>query len=362
MSESIGTTCVQGGYRPGDGEPRQLPIYQSTTWKFDTSEHMGPPVRPRGGRVLLHAPAESHQRRRGGQDRRARGRARRPCSRRRGKLRTSSPCSTSRGAGDHVVASSAIYGGTYNLLAHTMRRMGLECTFVAPDCTDEELEAAFRPNTKAVFGETIANPALAVLDLSRFAAAAHAHGRAAHRGQHVPHAGELPPHRMGCRHRDAFTTKYLDGHGVSVGGAIVDSGRFDWTAHADKFPRPHHAGRKLPWRGVHGALRAGRGVHHEGDGAAHARFRGHSVAAERVLREPGAGEPASAHGAAQQERFWRCRALGRASEGGVGALSGLAGGYAARIGAHVPACRSERRGELRRGRWARGGRDVHGQP
>ena len=161
MSESISTTCVQGGYRPGDGEPRQIPIYQSTTWKYDTSEHMGRLfdleeagyfytrlANPTNDFVAAKI-AELE----GGT----------------AAMLTSSGQAANffavfniAGAGDHVVASSAIYGGTYNLLAVTMKRMGLECTFVSPDCTDEELEAAFRPNTKAVFGETVANPALSV--------------------------------------------------------------------------------------------------------------------------------------------------------------------------------------------------------
>ena len=135
-----------------------------------------------------------------------------------------------------MVASSAIYGGTYNLLAHTMRRMGLECTFVAPDCTDEELEAAFRPNTKAVFGETIANPALAVLDIERFAAAAHAHGVPLIVDNTFPTPVNCRPIEWGANIVTHSTTKYMDGHGAAVGGAIVDAGTFDWNAHADKFP------------------------------------------------------------------------------------------------------------------------------
>ena len=138
--------------------------------------------------------------------------------------------------GDHIVAQKTIYGGTYNLLAHTMRRMGLECTFVAPDCTDEELEAAFRPNTKAVFGETIANPALAVLDIERFAAAAHAHGVPLIVDNTFPTPVNCRPIEWGANIVTHSTTKYMDGHGAAVGGAIVDAGTFDWNAHADKFP------------------------------------------------------------------------------------------------------------------------------
>ena len=140
------------------------------------------------------------------------------------------------GAGDHVVASSAIYGGTYNLIAHTMRRMGVESTFVAPDCTDEELEAAFRPNTKAVFGETIANPALDVLDIERFAAAAHAHGVPLIVDNTFPTPIMCRPIEWGADIVTHSTTKYMDGHGAAVGGAIVDSGAFDWDANAERFP------------------------------------------------------------------------------------------------------------------------------
>ena len=139
-------------------------------------------------------------------------------------------------AGEHIVAQRTLYGGTYNLLAVTMKRMGLECTFVSPDCTDEELEAAFRPNTKAVFGETIANPALAVLDIERFAAAAHAHGVPLIVDNTFPTPVNCRPIEWGADIVTHSTTKYMDGHGASVGGAIVDSGKFDWTAHADKFP------------------------------------------------------------------------------------------------------------------------------
>ena len=235
MSESISTTCVQGGYRPGDGEPRQIPIYQSTTWKYDTSEHMGRLfdleeagyfytrlANPTNDFVAAKI-AELE----GGT----------------AAMLTSSGQAANffavfniAGAGDHVVASSAIYGGTYNLLAVTMKRMGLECTFVSPDCTDEELEAAFRPNTKAVFGETIANPALAVLDIERFAAAAHAHGVPLIVDNTFPTPVNCRPIEWGADIVTHSTTKYMDGHGASVGGAIVDSGKFDWTAHADKFP------------------------------------------------------------------------------------------------------------------------------
>ena len=153
------------------------------------------------------------------------------------------------GQGDHVVASSAIYGGTYNLLCHTMARMGLECTFVSPDCSDDELEAAFRPNTKAVFGETIANPALNVLDIERFANAAHAHGVPLIVDNTFPTPVNCRPFEWGADIVTHSTTKYMDGHGAGVGGCIVDSGKFDWNAHADKFP-----GLTTPDESYHGVV------------------------------------------------------------------------------------------------------------
>ena len=248
MSESISTTCVQGGYRPGDGEPRQIPIYQSTTWKYDTSEHMGRLFDleeagyfyTRLANPTNDAVAAKIAELEGG------------CA----AMLTSSGQAANffavfniAGAGDHVVASSAIYGGTYNLLAHTMGRMGLECTFVDPHCTDEELEAAFRPNTKCVFGETIANPALSVLDIERFAAAAHAHGVPLVVDNTFPTPVLCRPIEWGADIVTHSTTKYMDGHGASVGGVIVDSGKFDWNAHADKFP-----GLTTPDESYHGVV------------------------------------------------------------------------------------------------------------
>ena len=248
MSERIGTTCVQGGWRPGDGEPRQVPIYQNTTWKYDTSEHMGRLFDldesgyfyTRLANPTNDAVAAKIAELEGG------------CA----AMLTSSGQAANffavfniAGAGDHVVASSAIYGGTYNLLAHTMGRMGLECTFVDPHCTDEELKAAFRPNTKCVFGETIANPALAVLDIERFAAAAHAHGVPLIVDNTFPTPVLCRPIEWGADIVTHSTTKYMDGHGASVGGVIVDAGRFDWNAHADKFP-----GLTTPDESYHGVV------------------------------------------------------------------------------------------------------------
>ena len=248
MSERIGTTCVQGGWRPGDGEPRQVPIYQNTTWKYDTSEHMGRLFDleesgyfyTRLANPTNDAVAAKIAELEGG------------CA---AMLISSGQAANFfavfniAGAGDHVVASSAIYGGTYNLLAHTMKRMGLECTFVDPHCTDEELKAAFRPNTKCVFGETIANPALAVLDIERFAAAAHGHGVPLIVDNTFPTPVLCRPIEWGADIVTHSTTKYMDGHGASVGGVIVDAGRFNWNAHADKFP-----GLTTPDESYHGVV------------------------------------------------------------------------------------------------------------
>ncbi|WP_307974685.1 O-acetylhomoserine aminocarboxypropyltransferase/cysteine synthase [uncultured Parolsenella sp.] len=232
---SIDTTCVQGGYRPGNGEPRQVPIIQSTTFKYDTSEQMGRLFDleetgyfyTRLQNPTNDAVAAKIAELEGGTA---------------GMLTSSGQAANFFAlfniceAGSHIVASSAIYGGTYNLIAHTMAKMGIESTFVSPTCTDEELEAAFRPNTRAVFGETIANPALAVLDIERFAAAAHARNVPLIVDNTFPTPVNCRPIEWGADIVTHSTTKYMDGHGAGVGGAIVDSGKFDWMAHADLFP------------------------------------------------------------------------------------------------------------------------------
>ena len=250
MPQSLDTICVQGGYRPGDGEPRQLPIYQSTTWKYDTSEHMGRLFDLEEAGYFytrLQNPTNDAV-------------AAKICELEGGTaaMLTSSGQAANFfalfnivSAGDHIVSSSAIYGGTYNLICHTMARMGIESTFVAPDCTEEELEAAFRPNTRAVFGETIANPALAVLDIERFARAAHAHGVPLIVDNTFPTPVNCRPIQWGADIVTHSTTKYMDGHGAAVGGAIVDSGNFDWMAHADKFP-----GLTTPDESYHGVVYA----------------------------------------------------------------------------------------------------------
>lgn len=236
MSEKrIETKCVQGGYTPGNGEPRQIPIIQSTTYKYNTSEDMG---------KLFDLEAEGYFYTRL-QNPTNDMVAKKICELESGSaaMLTSSGQAASfyavfniANCGDHVVASSMIYGGTYNLFAVTMKKMGIDFTFVEPDCSDEELEAAFKPNTKLVFGETIANPALTVFDIERFANAAHAHGVPLIVDNTFATPINCRPFEWGADIVTHSTTKYMDGHGAGVGGCIVDSGRFDWMAHADKFP------------------------------------------------------------------------------------------------------------------------------
>ena len=232
---NIETKCVQSGYRPMNGEPREVPIYQSTTFKYDTSADMAKLFdleasgyfytrlqNPTNDLVAAKIAAME-----GGTA---------------GMLTSSGQAANFfaifniANAGDHIISSSSIYGGTFNLFNVTMRKMGIEFTFVSPDCTEEELEAAFRPNTKAVFGESIANPALTVIDFEKFASAAHAHGVPFIVDNTFPTPVNCRPFEFGVDIITHSTTKYMDGHGSAVGGAIVDSGRFDWMAHADKFP------------------------------------------------------------------------------------------------------------------------------
>ena len=246
----IGTKCIHAGYTPKNGEPRQIPIIQSTTFKYDTSEDMGK-------LFDLEAPGYFYSRLQNPTNDYV---AARICALEGGSaaMLTSSGQSANFFAlfnicnnGDHVVCSSAIYGGTYNLFNVTMRKMGVDFTFVPPDCSDEELEGAFRSNTKAVFGETIANPSLAVLDIERFSNAAHAHGVPLIVDNTFPTPINCRPFEWGCDIVTHATTKYMDGHGSGIGGAIVDSGKFDWLAHADKFP-----GLTTPDESYHGIVYA----------------------------------------------------------------------------------------------------------
>ena len=232
---NIETKCVQGGYTPKNGEPRQIPIVQSTTFKYDTSEDMGKLFDLEASGYFytrLQNPTNDFV-------------AAKICELEGGTaaMLTSSGQAASffsvfnlASAGDHVVSSSTIYGGTYNLFAVTMKRMGIEFTFVSPDCTDEELRAAFRPNTKAVFGETIANPALSVLDIERFARIAHENGVPLIVDNTFATPVNCRPIEWGADIVIHSTTKYMDGHGAAVGGCIVDSGKFDWTKYPEKFP------------------------------------------------------------------------------------------------------------------------------
>ena len=231
----IETKCVQGGYTPGNGEPRQIPIVQSTTFKYATSEDMGK-------LFDLEASGYFYSRL---QNPTCDSVAAKICALEGGSaaMLTSSGQAASffsifniAGNGDHIVSSSSIYGGTYNLFAVTMKRMGIEFTFVDPDCTEEELQKAFRPNTKALFGETIATPALTVLDIEKFAKVAHKNGVPLIIDNTFATPVNCRPFEFGADIVIHSTTKYMDGHGAAVGGCIVDSGKFDWMAHADKYP------------------------------------------------------------------------------------------------------------------------------
>lgn len=234
-SYNIETKCIQSGYEPGNGEARVLPIYQSTTFKYASSEHMGK-------LFDLEASGYFYTRLANPTNDAVAGKI---CDLEGGvaAMLTSSGQAASfyaimniAEAGDHIVCASSLYGGTYNLFAHTIRKMGVEATFVDPYCTQEELDAAFRDNTKAVFGETIANPALVVLDLEKFADAAHRHGVPFIVDNTFATPINCRPFEWGADIVTHSTTKYMDGHGTCVGGVIVDSGKFDWKANAERFP------------------------------------------------------------------------------------------------------------------------------
>ena len=234
-NKGIGTKCVQAGYTPGNGQPRQIPIIQSTTFKYDTSEDMGKLFDLEASGYFytrLQNPTNDYVAAKiadleGGA----------------AAMLTSSGQAANFYAlfnvcqcGSHIVASSSIYGGTFNLIAVTMKKMGVDVTFVSPNASEEELNAAFKENTRAVFGETIANPALTVLDIEKFAKVAHAHGVPLIVDNTFPTPVNCRPIEWGADIVTHSTTKYMDGHGAAVGGCIVDSGKFDWMAHEDKFP------------------------------------------------------------------------------------------------------------------------------
>ena len=248
--QGIGTKCVQAGYTPGNGEPRQIPIIQSTTFKYDTSEDMGKLFDLEASGYFytrLQNPTNDHV-------------AAKIAAMEGG----TAAMLTSSGqaanffalfniceAGSHIVASSSIYGGTFNLIEVTMKKMGIDVTFVSPTASDEELDAAFKDNTRAMFGETIANPALTVLDIEKFANAAHRHGVPLIVDNTFPTPVNCRPIEWGADIVTHSTTKYMDGHGAAVGGVIVDSGKFDWMAHADKYP-----GLTTPDESYHGIVYA----------------------------------------------------------------------------------------------------------
>ncbi|MCR5300823.1 MAG: O-acetylhomoserine aminocarboxypropyltransferase/cysteine synthase [Lachnospiraceae bacterium] len=252
MSTSIETKCLHEGYEPKNGEPRQLPIWQSTTWKYASSDDMG---------ALFDLETEGY----------FYTRLQNPTNDLAAKKLTAleggyAGMLTSSGqaanffaifnvceAGDHFIASSSIYGGTYNLFCVTMAKMGIECTFVDQNLSEEELAGFFRPNTKAVFGETITNPVCSVLDIEKFARLAHSHGVPLIVDNTFATPVNCRPIEWGADIVTHSTTKYIDGHAISVGGAIVDSGNFDWMAHADKFP-----GLTTPDESYHGIVYAER--------------------------------------------------------------------------------------------------------
>ena len=229
------TLAIQAGYEPGNGEPRQIPIIQSTTFKYSTSEDMGKLFDLEASGYFysrLQNPTCDHVAAKiaameGGTAAMLTGS---------GQAANFYAMFNIASCGDHIVASSAIYGGTFNLIGVTMKRMGIEATFVSPDATEEELQAAFRPNTKLLFGETIANPALNVLDIERFAKVAHANGVPLIVDNTFATPVNCRPFEWGADIVTHSTTKYMDGHASAVGGCIVDSGKFDWTKYPDKFP------------------------------------------------------------------------------------------------------------------------------
>lgn len=231
----VNTKCILSGYQPGNGEPRMLPIYQSTTFRYESADEMGKlfDLESEGyfytrlANPTNDAVAAKIADLEGGV----------------GAVLTSSGQAATTfallnicGAGDHIVSSSAVYGGSFNLMDVTLRKLGIETTFVDPDCSEEELSAAFKPNTKALFGETIANPALTVLDIEKFARVAHVHGVPLIVDNTFATPINCRPIEWGADIVTHSTTKYMDGHSTQVGGVIVDSGKFDWMAHADKFP------------------------------------------------------------------------------------------------------------------------------
>lgn len=229
------TICIQGGYQPGNGDPRIMPIIQSTTFKYSSSDEMGKLFDLEADGYFytrLANPSNDYV-------------AKKICELEGGvaAMLTSSGQAANFyavfnicEAGSHLIMSSAVYGGTFNLLKNSLAKMGIECTVIDPDCTEEELNGAFKANTRCVFGESISNPSLCVLDFEKFAKAAHSHGVPLIVDNTFPTPINCNPFKYGVDIITHSTTKYMDGHATSVGGCIVDSGNFDWEANADKFP------------------------------------------------------------------------------------------------------------------------------
>lgn len=248
MKRSMETTCIQGGWQPKNGEPRILPIYQSTTFKYSTSEQMGRLFDLEENGYFYTRLANPTNDAVADKIRELEGGA--------AAMLTSSGQAANFyavfnicGAGDHLVCSATVYGGTSNLFVVTMKKMGVDVTLVDPDAPEEEIEKAIRPNTKCIFGESIANPALVVLDLEKFARIAHRNGIPFIVDNTFATPINCRPFEWGADIVTHSTTKYMDGHAMTVGGCIVDSGNFDWEAHADKFP-----GLTTPDESYHGII------------------------------------------------------------------------------------------------------------
>ena len=248
MKRSMETTCIQGGWQPKNGEPRSLPIYQSTTFKYSTSEQMGRLFDLEENGYFYTRLANPTNDAVADKIRELEGGA--------AAMLTSSGQAANFyavfnicGAGDHLVCSATVYGGTSNLFVVTMKKMGIDVTLVDPDAPEEEIEKAIRPNTKCIFGESIANPALVVLDLEKFARIAHRNGIPFIVDNTFATPINCRPFEWGADIVTHSTTKYMDGHAMTVGGCIVDSGNFDWEAHADKFP-----GLTTPDESYHGII------------------------------------------------------------------------------------------------------------
>lgn len=321
MSFNIETKCVQSGYTPKNGEPRVVPIVQSTTYKYESSEQMGRLFDLQESGYFytrLQNPTNDCVAAKiadleGGV----------------GAMLTSSGQAASFfsvfnicSAGDHVVAASAIYGGTFNLFNVTMRKLGIDFTFVRPDATEEELNAAFKDNTKAVFAETISNPSLVVLDIEKYARAAHSHGVPLIVDNTFPTPINCRPFEFGADIVTHSTTKYMDGHATSVGGVIVDSGNFDWTQN-DKFP-----GLTTPDESYHGVVyteQFGKAAYitkcNKVHDSAHARPRFNSVPDERIPAQSWTRDLASAYAAPLLKRSRRCKVPEGSSEDRVRPLS-----------------------------------------